>query len=449
MTDVVDAEVVAGTAVLRCSLCSRPTADGGLIGKQCRDGTPPCRGRMVGEPPTVGVVARVAGVIAERRDDYRHSPASAPDERPLTASAMGLVMKGIPAKTQETYENQWNRFSAWCEVQQLAARPAAQSTMIQYLDEWRPLPVHNRCAGGRQEDGTPCTGHRPSPSTMWAWYSAVRFYHSMPEPPFAWYGGKRLAIAMKGYAKELTEDLGWTPNRAPRAYPEHVMAMVDALDLTDPRAVRDRAVILLGWYTAARASDVGTYRIADVEITPRDVAKLTLRSSKTNTDVGLKTELRVLHPNPLAAYDPVTAVEAWIAMMRDRWNVRQGALFRPLTKPGPKSGLPALLRGARDATGYRMSSVSISEIITDRAVDAGIPTGEYFTMHSLRRGRASHLRELGYDRLSIARSFGWAPNGSINTYMEEAEAESKESPTAGGLLGMTATAKGTADEVAR
>lgn len=434
MTEVVDAELVYAEAAVRCPLCPRTSTDLGMVGKRCSAGTPPCHGRLmpVRNPSTGFAVATVtSGVLVDRASDQR---AEATDERPLSVGAMKLVMKGIPENTRETYENQWKRFSAWCEERQLAARPAAQSTMIEYLHSWEPLPVHNRCAGGKQANGDPCGGHRPAPSTMWSWYSAVRFYHSMPEPPFPWHGGKRLATAMKGYRDEMVRELGWVPNKAPRAYPEHVMAMVDVLDLSDPRAVRDRAVILVGWYTAARASDLAMYRIQDVAITPRGLVHLTLRASKANKDVGSKTELRVLHPNPNTKYDATIAVEALITMMRDRWAVRQGALIRPMSRPG-KSGVPTLLRGPRDLPSYKMSSVSISEIIAARAVEAGIPDGEYFTEHSFRRGRASHLRELGYDRLSIARAHGWSPNGSINEYMEEAEATSPDSPTAGGLLG--------------
>lgn len=408
-----------------------------MVGRRCGAGAPPCHGRLMPVRATTpgSAVATVAtGHVIDRLPDQR---AEAADERPLSVGAMRLVMKGIPENTRETYENQWKRFSAWCEAQnpKRIARPAAQSTMIEYLHTWESLPVHNRCAGGRQSGGEACPGHRPSPSTMWSWYSAVRFYHSMPEPPFPWHGGKRLGKAMKGYRDEMVTDLGWEPNKAPRAYPQDIMAMVDVLDLDDPQDVRDRAVILTNWYTAARASDLAMYRIGDVKITPNDIANLTLRKSKANKDVGLKTELRVLHPNPVAKYCAVLAVDAWITLLRDRWAVKQGALFRPLTKPGKVSGERALLRGARDTPAYKMSSVSMSEIIAVRAIEAGIPDGEYFTCHSLRRGRASHLREKGYDRLSIARSFGWADNGSINTYMEEAEATSPESPTAGGLLG--------------
>lgn len=355
----------------------------------------------------------------------------AADERPLSSGAQRLVIAGIPTSTLGTYARAWTPFDAWCESNQLASRPAAESTMIEYLHSWESLPVHVRCLGGRQDDGTKCEGHRPAPSSMWIWYSAVRFYHSMATPTFPWYGGKKLALAMKAYREEMTLDLGWKPNQAPRAWPEHVMAMVDSCEIADPKDLRDRAMILTGWYTGARASDLGTYRISDATFTPLGV-DLRLAASKTNKAVGKVVERRVLRPdtaNP--AYCAVEALRAWIAWLR-AYGITSGALFRPFGKPG-KSGIPALLRGHRDAIGYRMSGVSISEVVSDLAVRAGIPDGEWFTQHSLRRGRATHLRSLGVDQLSIGRALGWSKYPPP-AYMEEAEAFDDAAPAAIGLL---------------
>jgi integrase len=367
------------------------------------------------------------------RSGLARSPV-APDERPLSDGARALVMSGIPTSTLETYRRTWRPYDAWCEANGLSARPSAESTMIEYLRTWEYLPVHNRCHGGRQSSGDPCTGHRPAPSSMWIWYSSVRFYHSMATPTFAWFGGKKLALAMKGYRETMVNELGWTPNKAPRAWPEHVMAIVDAFDLDDPADVRDRALVLTGWYTGARASDLATYRIGDVAFTPRGV-DLTLRASKTNRAVGKVTERRVLRPDSESPrYCGVTAMQAWVAMLRAEYGVTQGALFRPFSKPGQKTGVRALLRGHRDDISYKMSGVSISDAVRDGAIRAGVPDAEYFTEHSLRRGRASHLRTLKVDSLSIGRALGWA-GLPPKEYLEEAEAFDDEAPANIGLLG--------------
>lgn len=382
-------------------------------------------------------VARIVeGRLIPRDEPATPAPTwlQAPDERPLSPGAMRLILAGIPPRTRETYEHAWRPYDAWCEAQGLNSRPSAESTMLHWIDRVSALPVHNRCAGGRQANGEKCGGHRPAPSTLWIWYSAVRFYHSMPAPPFAWFGGKRLALAMKGFCDDAVNRLGWEPNQAPRAWPQHVMAMADAIDLDDPAGVRDWALILANWATAGRASDLSRYRTGDLTFTPDGLVNMVLRSSKTNKETGKKIEYRVLHPDPDPdrwRYCPVTAMRRYVYdVLRDGYGVRQGALFRPfVNQPGSVTGLRGLLRGHRDDPSYRMASVSLSGIVQSRAVEAGIDGGEFYTCHSLRRGRATDCRRRGFDRLSIARAFGWNPNSpSLNVYFEEAEASSSESP---------------------
>src|SRR5438128_9884094 len=97
-----------------------------------------------------------------------------PDEEPLSRGARELVAGGIPDSTRAMYRRAWDPWETWCGQRRKMPVPAAESAMIEYLEAWRGLPVHNRCAAGRQATGEPCDGHRPAPSSMWIWYSAVR-----------------------------------------------------------------------------------------------------------------------------------------------------------------------------------------------------------------------------------------------------------------------------------
>jgi hypothetical protein len=385
--------------------------------------------------------AELAAVDRWRRP--RHDRSAVHEERPLSAAAQRLVMEGIPPKTRETYNRAWGYYRNWGaekfgeERVEEELLPSLESTMIEYITGLERLPVHNRCENGRQADGAVCTGHRPAPSTLWVWYSAVRMAHSIADPPYPWYGGKRLALAMNHYCEEMADKLGWQPKAAPRCWPEHLTAMVDLLDLDDEAAVQDRAQLLVGWYTGARASDLATYRIADVAFTPLGV-DLTLRNSKTNKRVGRKVERRVLRPafnadGTPSRYCAVVALDAWVnGVLRNKYRITQGALFRPYTKPS-KSGSRCLLRGPRDELGFKMAGVSISDRVKSLAVAAGVPDAQWFSQHSLRRGRATHLRMLKVDQLAIARSLGWK-NLPPATYMDEADAFDVTAPANVGLL---------------
>lgn len=344
----------------------------------------------------------------------------------LPDSARELIVKGIPANTLATYGRAWRPFQAACERARRTFAPVSEETMIWYLNGWRALPVHLRCRGGRQSTGEPCPGHRPSPSSMWVWYSAVRFYHGIGRPPLPWECGEHLSRAMVGYSVEMVEQ-GWEPRKAPRTYPDGVRKMVDALDLSQPKQLRDRAIILTNLYTAARASDLGTYRLGDLEYKPSGI-ELTLRLSKTlRHRAGKVTEARRIFTNTEhPQYCGVVAVRAWVGWLAGQ-GVRQGALFRPFDKWGN------LKRGDADGLAYRMDTTSLSDVIRQAAQRAGLPKADDMTCHSLRRERATRLREQGGDPISIARAHGWVPGGSILTYLEEAEGWM---PDAVGAMGM-------------
>lgn len=345
----------------------------------------------------------------------------------LPPSARELIVKGIPENTLKAYTLAWQAFRGWCEEMRRTFAPVSQDTMISYLDFQRAKPIHVKCKGGKQSNGEPCAGHRPSPSAVWIWYSAVKFYHGVGEPPLAWNIGQRLMKAIAGYQVEMTEQ-GWVPHEAPRAHESDVTRMVDSCDLDTDKGVRDRAIILHGFYTAARASDIGTYRVTDVGRFPLGL-ELTLRMQKTQkrSRVGRTVSHRVIFENAThPQYCGVEAVDAWIAYLRGL-GITTGALYRPFNRWGQ------LLRGPQDAPSYRMDSTSISEVIQDAAKRAGLPNAEDYTQHSLRRGRASQQRELGGDALDIARMYDWAPGGAVNRYLEEAD---RQAPTSLGAVGL-------------
>jgi hypothetical protein len=346
----------------------------------------------------------------------------------LPPTARALVIEGIPKNTLETYTKAWVPFRAWCEEHHRTFAPVSEATMITYLDSWRSLPVHVKCRGGRQLNGEKCTGHRPSPSAMWIWYSAVKFYHRVGSPPLPWETGESLARAMIGYASFMMNEADWAPDKAPRAYEVDVKRMVDVLDLSKPKHLRDRAIILVGFYTAARASDLATYRLSDVEHFPRGI-RLRLRRSKTNKNIGKKVEYRRVFANEEhPQYCGVEALHSYLDWLRGQ-GILEGAIFRPFNRWGQ------LVRGKADAIDYRMDTTSISEAVKDAAVLAGVPAAEDFTQHSLRRGRASQQRDKKVDALDIARAYGWVPGGAINEYLDEADWEADDAPGAVGLLG--------------
>lgn len=344
----------------------------------------------------------------------------------IDPGALDLVYKGVPENTRLAYRRQLIVFGDWCANQRRTAAPVSEATMLSYLNHLRGRPMPGSTPRLDSEGGK--VAFRPAPSTVWIWYSAVRFIHGIGSPPLPWECGKKLALALAGYENEMRET-GWRPRSAPRAYPADVRAMVDRCDRGTPGGRRDAAILLCGWNLASRAADLASYRWRDVSRVPYGLDWL-LTKSKTlkpgesrTTPVYANDDVEGYNPE----YDPVLAFNEWrdwcaaLGEADPRW-----AVFRPIDRYGRR------LRASSQGPGYIMSSTSISDVVTKYALLAGLD--ETYTMHSLRRGFASYLRENGWDDLTIARAYGWSPGGSINVYLEDAKRADPRAPGRGLLL---------------
>lgn len=351
----------------------------------------------------------------------------------LPPGASELIIRGIPPKTLEAYARRWFYFRRWCETQRPARThaPVSENTLIAYLNFQRNQPMH--------KPGCTCSGHRYAPSTIWQWFSAVRFYHRMGDPPLPWDMGNRIRLAMSGYAGEMVE-LGWEPVKAPRAYPEDLRAWLDVLDLAVEKHLQIRAMLLTGWYTAARASDLATYRIADVKWVRMQLGDgvtvpgvdMQLRASKANKQPGRLVEHRAFAANPAnPRYCGYAALQDWIGHLDRVHDFRAGALFHPLAR-GRRSDAPVLVQ--RDVT-FKLSGDPFTRAIRNAAKLAGYANAGEYSEHSLRRGRAQFLYEMGLTELDIGRHHGWSDRGhSLRAYLSESDRLSGTAPGAVGLL---------------
>ncbi|MER5608273.1 tyrosine-type recombinase/integrase [Micromonospora tulbaghiae] len=381
--------------------------------RAARDGTPSARPRPIAPAQrAVAVFDMGADVPVPQhiRDAY------------VSPEALELVRKGMSENTWMAYRKQLLIFGDWCSREGRTAAPVTEATMLMYLNYLRNLPMPGT-ASRRDEDGAR-RYFRPAPSTVWIWYSAVRFIHKIGTPPLPWECGEKLSLAIDGYTNEMRE-LGWRPRSAPRAYPDDVRRMVDKTERDTSTGKRDAAILLCGWHTAARAADLASYRIRDVTRTPKGLdflltASKTLKAGETRTTAVFRNEQ---HPE----YDPVLAYLEWLEWLgSQRENDPRWAVFRPLDRYGVR------LRASSQGPKYTMASTSISDVVTKYALLAGLD--ETYTMHSLRRGYATFLREQGVDPLAIARAYGWKPGGSINVYLEEANRWSDAAPGMAGFL---------------
>ena len=140
-----------------------------------------------------------------------------------------------------------------------------------------------------------------------------------------------------------------------------------AIDSSTPIGIRDAAVILVGYASAMRRSELVALTLADVEHKPAGLL-LSVRRSKTDQP-GHGQVVAVAHGRH-AATDPVAALAVWRAVRGET----PGPLFTRTT--------------ARSVSLDPMSGTALARMLRTRAEAAGLD-GTRITAHSLRAGHAT------------------------------------------------------------
>lgn len=166
----------------------------------------------------------------------------------------------------------------------------------------------------------------------------------------------------------------------------------------DLSAKRNAALLLVGWHTALRRSNLVALTWADLARRPNGTYSVLIRKSKTDQE-GQGRTLRVApSPNPAVVPCPVSALESWreaLSSVTGRDPHEDDYVFPALS--GTQS--VALSRSGRPK---RLDGEMVKRLVQDLAVEAGLCTEEEkkrFGAHSLRAGFITEA--LRNDKLSI------------------------------------------------
>ncbi len=201
-----------------------------------------------------------------------------------------------------------------------------------------------------------------------------------------------LACAARALQEEPAGKLPITPSQ---------LASVCSLPASTPVEIRDRAIMLVGFATGFRASDLSCLRLADVRWVERGF-ELWLRRSK-NDQVGEGRRVGI-PPGKRAATCPVKALRAWVAS--------RGSAAGPLFLRAWPDG--SLAEGV-------LSPRGICSVV-QRALDrVGIDSAPYGA-HSLRAGFVTAAADAGSSELSIMRRTGHKSTAMVLRYFRPAQA---------------------------
>lgn len=173
--------------------------------------------------------------------------------------------------------------------------------------------------------------------------------------------------------------------------------LLDALG-DDPRALRDRTLLLIGWAGGFRSSELIGLDVADVEDV-REGLVLHLRRSKTDqTGQGRKIGI----PLGRTRHCPVAALSAWLGFL----SVDDGPIFRTVDRHG-------------NVQPDRLRSDAVSTIVRNRLANAGI-TPEDYSGHSLRAGLATSAIKAGVPNHKVRAQTGHASDLMLSRYVRDA-----------------------------
>lgn len=245
--------------------------------------------------------------------------------------------------TRHVYALVWGQWERWCDARGIPALPGDPLALCAYLTE-------------RAEAGK-ATG------TLDMACTAIRHVHRMcdADDPVA-------SEAVRQVRRGLMRTCGAAPRRLARPLTvDEIRTIVSGIDRTTPIGIRDAAIILLGYASAARRAELVALTLADVEHQPAGLL-LSIRQSKMDQE-GHGQVVAVAHGQH-AATDPVAALAAWSGVRGET----PGALFTRIW--------------ASQVSLQPLSGHVVARMLRARAVAAGLD-GTRITAHSLRAGHAT------------------------------------------------------------
>ncbi|MEH0587408.1 site-specific integrase [Streptomyces sp. B21-106] len=328
---------------------------------------------------------------------------------PLSGAARDALAAGTADSTRRAYTGDWRTFTDWCAANNRTALPSTPETVVEYVAALTTTP-------------RPRTGRPYSPSSIERAVAAIRTAHSAANlnPPST----KGARIVLRGYRDRLarSKDPAAKARKAQPAVPSALRAMLATLDRDTLIGKRDAALLLLGYATAARVSELVALDLADAVETEHGVeASVYRKKIKAFTDSAVP-----YGSNPATC--PVRALRALREAMTEAGRT-EGPLFVRVDRHGRIA--PPMYRHGQpigDQSG-RLTAQAAAQVVERTAAAAGLE-GQW-SGHSLRRGFATAARKAGHDLVRIGRHGGWADGSrALLGYLEDSD-RWEDNPVAG------------------
>jgi len=284
-------------------------------------------------------------------------------------------------RTLSAYRSDWADFTTWCATVGLEALPAAPGTVAGYLAELADPP----------DDRAPL-----AMSTIERRVAALGEAHKS-----AAHQNPCADPLVKQVMKGIRRQIGVAPkNRKSGLSTADVRAIVTNLDGNKMIDVRDRALLLVGFATALRRSELVALDVEDVENHQEGVIVHKRRSKTDQEAAGERIEV-AYGEHPFTC--PVRAYRVWI----DEAAITTGPVFRSVNRHGTVSE-------------RRLGAQSVAGVIKKHVTGLGYSSAD-FAGHSLRRGFSTEASRNGATERAIARTTHHTSTKGLQPYIEDAE----------------------------
>jgi integrase len=291
------------------------------------------------------------------------------------------------AVTLKGYAHDWNLFSAWCGQTGRVVLPASSDTLALYVT-W--MLIEN----GRRV--TTASRH----------VSAVAHYHRLARKP------SPVTPEVKAILHAVKRERRERPQGKAALTVEDLRRVSAACDESTNAGARDRAILVLGFATSLRRSDLARLELADISRAEQGLI-VVARFGKTD-QMGRGRILSVwTGENPLT--DPVAVLDRWI----ERRGLWPGPLFSHIEKFGRVKHKP-------------LTGEAVLDIIKRAIERAGMDPGPYGA-HSLRAGAITAAAIAGGSDSEIMRLSGHTNASVMRGYIRVAQAFAGKNPLAGVL----------------
>lgn len=271
----------------------------------------------------------------------------------LAQKARQYVINSKAPATLRAYGAHWRTFAAFCDRHGVQALPATSAAVCAFLT-------------------TEAERHRAA--TLTAKLSAIAYMHRSAKQP-----NPCDSIEVKEILVGIRRTIGTAPRRKKAITVSILRKMLDGLP-DGIRGRRDRAILLIGWTSAMRRSELAAMRVEDITFTDYG-ARILIPKSKTDQEgEGQYVQLERAEDAGLC---PVAALRDWLSAA----GIQSGNVFR---------GVDMLTGKLGDAITGRQCA----RIVKDAAERVGESAHE-FGGHSMRAGFVTSALAAGAGELEV------------------------------------------------